>query len=73
MSKNPSTRAYGRTELALKYSPDSTPQAAWRRLRGWLEQPLLKQNLQRLGYDGRQRVFSPRQVALIISWLGDFE
>ena len=73
MAKKSTNRSFGRTELALKYNPDSTPQTAWRRMRVWLEQPLLKQNLQRLGYDGRQRVFSPRQVALIVSWLGDFE
>ena len=73
MGKGKYTRAYGRTELALRYSPDATPQQAWRRLKGWLDQPLMRENLRRLGYDGKQRVFSPRQVAFIIGWLGDFE
>ncbi|MBR2101534.1 MAG: DUF4248 domain-containing protein [Bacteroidales bacterium] len=31
----------------------------------------LREELQKLGYDGRQRVFTPRQVEAIMRYLGE--
>lgn len=66
-------RQYGRTELAMQYSPDITPEAAWKKLRAWIDyHPLLPSELRRLGYDPRrQRIFTPAQVKAIVCALGE--
>ena len=44
-------REYGRTELAQVYSPDITPEAAWRKLRNWIALfPGLTDRLSDVGY-----------------------
>ena len=66
-------KQYGRTELAVAYSPDITPEAAWKKLRGWIEYNLvLTERLHRLGYDAhRQRIFTPAQVRAISEEIGE--
>lgn len=65
-------REYGRTELALCYCPDITGDAAWRKLRKWIERfPGLMDSLRNLGYDGSQRSFTPKQVYIIVEALGE--
>jgi len=65
-------RSYGRMELAQMYSPEVTPQRAWRRLREWIAfNGELSEMLRRTGYDGRHRSFTPRQVGLIFEYLGE--
>lgn len=65
-------RTYGRTELALAYFPELTPDAAWRKLRGWIElNPTLRQQLCSRPRLGRLRTFTPRQVQLIADELGE--
>ncbi len=59
-------RAYGRMELASLYFPGTTPQHAWRSLRTWIDRmPGLRQNMGPM-----RRVFTPRQVALLIAAFG---
>lgn len=66
-------RQYGRTELALLYSPDITPKAAWKKLQQWISyHPQLPLTLRRLGYDARrQRIFTPAQVEAIVEAIGE--
>ena len=64
-------REYGRTELAQLYSPDITSQAAWRKLKEWIERnSSLYDELCALGYDGSKRTFTPRMVSRIVYYLG---
>ena len=65
-------KEYGRTELALLYSPDITPGAAWRRLNKWIRHyPGLEERLTAIGYSRRSRSFTPAQVQLIVDALGE--
>lgn len=66
-------REYGRTELALRYNSELSSKAAWKKLKHWIDvcQPL-KEELLQLGYTGRQRTFTPRQVNRIVHYLGEF-
>lgn len=65
-------RKYGRQELAQLYSPDITPEAAWKRLKEWIDRyPGLNDRLAHLGYDPRhQRTFTPAQVEAITDSVG---
>ncbi len=64
-------RQYGRTELAQVYSPEITPEAAWKKLRGWIDHyPGLPEQLQALGYTPKQRIFTPAQVQAIVDAIG---
>ena len=62
----------GRIELALLYFPQMEEIAAWKKLKHWIDvcKPL-KEELQRLGYTGKQRIFTPRQVNRIVHFLGE--
>ncbi len=63
----------GRIELARLYFPQMEEIAAWKKLKHWIDvcKPL-KDELQRLGYTGKQRIFTPRQVNRIVHYLGEF-
>lgn len=65
-------KEYGRTELALLYCPEVKPDSAWKRLRRWMEfHPTLMSRLHSLGYNDRQRSFTPLQTAAIVDALGE--
>ena len=65
-------REYGRSELAGAYCPGITPEAAWRKLRRWMRlYPGLMDALRKIGYDESCRCFTPAQVSLIVSALGE--
>ena len=65
-------REYGRSELASLYSPNIEPMSAWRKFRRWMmKSPHLIENLEALGYDNRQHIFTPIQVRMIIAALGE--
>ena len=65
-------RAYGRTELAQAYNPHLSPGAAWQKLSLWIHlYPDLTERLKAIGYSPHQRVFTPRQVAMIVEALGE--
>jgi len=63
----------GRMELAMLYFPQLSGKKAWLKLKSWIEycQPLAKE-LAQLGYTGRQRTFTPRQVNRIVHYLGEY-
>lgn len=72
MQDNVTIKAYGRTELALMYFPQSSPEAAWRRLKSWMARCRpLSAALSALAYDGRRRGFTPAEVEAIFRWLGE--
>lgn len=64
-------RAYGFNELARLYFPDIAPKSASNRLRVWLRNHEdFYSQLAKTGYSPRQKVFSPRQVQLVIDEFG---
>ena len=60
-------KTFGRTELATHYFPTMNPDAAWHKLRSWLK---INPRLAHF-YNSRRRSFSPAEVALIYSELGE--
>ena len=63
---------YGRTELAIRYSPTLTPDAAWKKLKRWINLNRdLTQELHALGYTSHQRSFTPKMVSRIMFYLGE--
>ena len=66
-------RQYGRTELAQAYPPHITPEAAWKKLRMWIDTyPRLNSQLLAAGYNpSRQRIFTPAQVLMIVEAIGE--
>lgn len=60
-------RAYGRTELAQLYCPTVCSQQAYRKLMSWLR---INPNLKHL-CGMKQRCFTPAQVQLIVSEIGE--
>lgn len=65
-------RTYGRTELAQIYNPDLCPDAAFRKLKHWIDlSPGLRDKLAALGGSSRSRSYTPAQVELIVAALGE--
>ena len=65
-------RAYGKAELAQLYFPDADPVVAANRLRRQIERAYgLLQALEPTGYPSRAHFFTPRQVAIIVRFLGE--
>lgn len=64
--------AYGRTELALMYFPQFTPDSAWKKLRSWIERCKgLNERLKELEYDSNRRSFTPAEVKAIVDFLDE--
>ncbi len=66
-------RTYGRTELAILYSPELSPESAFRRLKQWIiKSPQLSAQFV---HDGKlrssARTFTPAQVKMIVEILGE--
>ena len=63
----------GRTELAMLYFPQLSGKKAWLKLKSWIQlcKPLANE-LAQLGYTGKQRTFTPRQVNRIVHYLGEY-
>lgn len=65
-------RSYGKTELALQYSPHITMNAARRKLMRWIQRkPGLMEELLKAGYNERAHNFLPLEVKLIVEALGE--
>ena len=65
-------RTYGRTELAQIYCPNLCPEAAFRKLKHWIDLcPDLRDGLSALGGSSRSRSYTPAQVRLIVAALGE--
>lgn len=65
-------RTYGKSELALMYFPYSTQHCAVNHLMAWIKrcQPLCEQ-LAATGYKYTAKYFTPRQVEIIVGFLGE--
>lgn len=65
-------REYGRAELAAAYCPGVCADAAWRKLKRWIDlSPGLADRLRQTGYNGNNRSFTPAQVRLIVAAIGE--
>lgn len=66
-------RAYGKSELALLYFPEaSTPHVAVNHLMAWVRRcHALTEELAAIGYQRTAKMFTPREVAIITSFLGE--
>jgi len=65
-------RAYTKVELACLYNPDMTVSGALRTLARWISGNCgLTEELARLEYNHRNRIFTPRQVKAIAEFLGE--
>ena len=65
-------KAYGKSELAMRYCPDVDPHVAANRLRRWIVQTKgLLPALQQTGYNRHAHFFTPLQVSIIVSLLGE--
>lgn len=61
-----------KSELAMHYAPNLTPQAAVNRLMDWIRHnPELTDALDRTGYRKKQKLFTSLQVRTIVSYLGE--
>ncbi len=65
-------RSYTKKELALMYFPESNPRTAVNHLMTWIRRcaPLWKE-LQATGYYVNSKAFTPKEVALIVDYLGE--
>lgn len=65
-------RTYGYGELALLYFPNSTKKSASVQLRRWIVYNVnLTERLKINGFKKGQRVLTPKQVNMIILYLGE--
>ena len=66
------TRTYTKTELALLYSPHSTPSTALQCLTRWMKQcqPLMAE-LATMGYNKYRHILFRREVESIVKHLGE--
>ena len=73
MTDNFKIRAYGMSELAMLYFPNVlTPNGALSNLNFWIQRnKKLTNALQQCGMPPRSKSFSPKEVALIIDYLGE--
>ncbi len=62
-----------KTELALAYMPDSSPQSARRCFTSWIRRcSALREQLAATGYtEGRKQRLTPRMVRLVFDHLGE--
>ena len=65
-------RSYGWTELALCYNPNLHPNSASRLLHRWVvRNEKLVKTLKAAGFCERQRKLTPKQVGVIVDFLGE--
>jgi hypothetical protein len=65
-------RSYGYGELALLYFPNSTKKSATTQLRRWIRRNQeLRNTLVKQGFAERQRILTPRQVEVVVQFLGE--
>lgn len=65
-------RSYGYGELALLYFPNSTKKNATTQLRRWIRRnDVLCSTLAQLGFTERQRILTPRQVEVVVQFVGE--
>lgn len=74
MQKDFVIRAYTKKELALLYFSDSMPRTAVNHLMVWIKRcSELHESLLKIGYQKNAKYFTPREVRLIVEYLGEPE
>lgn len=64
--------SYTKNELAHMYMPNSSYETRMRTFRRWIKRnTALYQALKEVGYNDYCKVFTPKQVTLIFSYLGE--
>lgn len=65
-------RGYGKGELAMLYMPGICRCGALKQFNRWIERNTrLTAQLVETGYDGTERIFTPKQVELIVEYIGE--
>ena len=66
-------KAYGKSDLAMQYFPDAmSAHTAVNHLMSWIHRGAkLEEELAKTGYRKSDKFFTPRQVALIVEYLGE--
>ena len=66
-------KAYGKSELALQYFPEAaSAHTAVNHLMSWIRRsPQLKEQLVKRGYRKSAKFFTPKEVGLIVEYLGE--
>ena len=65
-------RTFSNLELGCLYCPHLTPAMASRRLKAWIiYNPTLVEMLKESGWNPRNRIYTPHQVACIFKILGE--
>ena len=65
-------RTYGKSELAMLYRPDLKEGNARRTLYNWMKRnEKLMAALDAVGYDPKRRTLTPREVAIIVDFIGE--
>ena len=65
-------RTFSNMELGCLYCPHLTPAMASRRLKEWIiYNPTLEEMLKESGWNPRNRIYTPHQVACIFKVLGE--
>ena len=65
-------RAYGVTEFAQLYFPGRTPMVAYQRMWEWIRTSRgLKAKLEAAGWVKFQKLYTPKQVGVLIEHLGE--
>ena len=65
-------RAYGVTEFAQLYFPGRTPMVAYQRMWEWIRTSRgLKAKLEAVGWVKFQKLYTPKQVAVLVDHLGE--
>lgn len=72
MGKSPWRRAYGVTEFAQLYFPGQTPVVAYKRMWEWIRTSRgLKAKLEAAGRVKFQKLYTPKQVNVLVDHLGE--
>lgn len=65
-------RGYGKGELAMLYMPGICRCGALKQFNRWIERNTrLMAELIETGYSGTERIFTPKQVELIVEYIGE--
>lgn len=66
------SKSYGFAELACLYLPTLNKKSASNQLRNWINKNnKLKSELDEAGVQNRQKIFTPKQVQIIVDHLGE--
>ncbi len=64
-------KCYGVGELACLFLPTLNNRSASNQFRAWIKKnEILKQALVEAGFQNRQKIYTPKQVQIIIEYLG---